>query len=142
MATPAFHVHLSFDGTCSQALRFYEQVLGAKVLYSQTYGKSPMGKDMPPGGESRIIHSRFLLHGQEIMAADAPPGRTPAPASRFTLSLSYPTAAETQRVFAALTEGGTVTMPLQKTFFSESFGMGADRFGVPWMVLVRAELPG
>jgi PhnB protein len=140
MAAPVLHVHLTFDGTCAEALRFYERVLGAKVVYSTTWGDSPMKADMPPGAASRIIHARIVIAGQEVMAGDQSPGHPPMVKSGFTMSLTYPTVAETQRIFAALADGGNVTMPLAPTFFAETFGMCTDRFGTPWMVLtLRAE---
>ena len=68
------------------------------------------------------------------MASDVPPGMDAKPMSGFALSLNYPTAAEARRIFDLLADGGSVTMPMQKTFWSEAFGMLTDRFGTPWMV--------
>ena len=90
---------------------------------------------MLTGSEGKIMHASFRLGDTTLLASD---GRCQGqPEFRgFSLSLSVASEAEADRVFAALAEGGQVQMPLAKTFFSPRFGMVADRFGVPWMVIV------
>jgi PhnB protein len=81
------------------------------------------------------MHTSFRIGDTTVMASD---GRCQGRPSfqGFALSLTAPNDAEAERLFAALAEGGQVQMPLAKTFFSSRFGMVADRFGVPWMIVV------
>jgi PhnB protein len=127
-------VYLTFDGTCAEAMRYYERVLGGKLDPLMTFGESPMCKDMPAVDPNRIMHAHLLIGGRSLMASDSM-GQEPYQGMKgISLTLTYPTPAEAQRVFDALGEGGRVTMPMQKTFWAEAFGMLVDRFGTPWMV--------
>ena len=89
---------------------------------------------MPPGSAERIMHACLIVDGRRLMASDAMAGMTYDGMKGFLVSLDYPKIADAQRVFNALADGGKVTMPLQKTFWAESFGMLVDRFGTPWMI--------
>jgi PhnB protein len=125
--------YLIFDGTCAEAMRFYERTLGGKLTLL-THADSPIAAQTPPGSANRIMHARLELDGRLLMASDSMVGHPYEGMHGFSLSLIYPTAAEAKRVFDALAGGGKVTMPLQKTFWAEAFGMLVDRFGTPWMV--------
>ena len=125
--------YLFFDGNCADAMRFYERTLGGK-LQLMTHGDSPMAAQTPPGSANRIMHGRLELDGRLLMASDSMVGQPYEGMKGFSLSLIYPTVAEAQRIFAALAEGGQVTMPIAKTFWAEAFGMLVDRFGTAWMV--------
>ena len=125
--------YLIFDGNCAEAMRFYERTLGGKLEALMTHAQSPIAAQTPPGSADRIMHASLNLGDRRLMASDAMPGHYQGMRG-FSLSLSYPTAAEAKRVFDALAEGSKVTMPLDKTFWAEAFGMLVDRFGTPWMV--------
>jgi PhnB protein len=125
--------YLFFDGNCADAMRFYERTLGGK-LHLMTHGESPMAAQTPPGSANRILHARLELDGRLLMASDSMVGQPYERMKGFSLSLIYPAVAEAQRMFAALAEGGQITMPIGKTFWAEAFGMLVDRFGTPWMV--------
>jgi PhnB protein len=126
--------YLHLNGNCAQAVKFYEQALGAKVEMLSTFGQSPMGEKMPPEYGDRIMHAKLTFDGQVLMASDTPPGSPANPLSGFSLSLNYPTVSAATQAFQLLAEGGTVQMPLDKTFWAAAFGMVTDRFGVPWML--------
>ena len=126
--------YLTFDGNCAEAMRFYERTLGGKIEMMMTFGESPMAGQVPPGDADRVMHVSLNLPGRNLMASDSMPGQPYAGMSGFSLSLSYATAAEGQRMFDLLAEGGKVVMPYQKTFWAEGFGMLTDRFGAPWMI--------
>jgi PhnB protein len=132
--------YLFFEGRCEEALEFYCGALGAEVTALMRFREcpDPMPPGMlPPGSEDKVMHAALRIGGATVMASD---GRCSGQA-RFggvSLSLSVPDEATADRFFAALAEGGQVQMPLGKTFFSPRFGMVADRFGVPWMVIVAA----
>ena len=127
------NAYLFFDGTCADAMRFYERTLGGK-LDLITHAQSPIAGETPPGSADRILHARLVFDGGMLMASDSMVGQPYEGMKGFSLSLIYPTAAEGRRMFDALAQGGKVTMPMQKTFWAEGFGMLVDRFGTPWMV--------
>ena len=89
---------------------------------------------MPPGSADRILHASLLLGDRVLMASDSMVGHPYEGMKGFSLSLIYPTVAEAKKAFAALSDGGKVIMPIDKTFWAEAFGMLVDRFGTPWMV--------
>jgi PhnB protein len=132
-AMPELNAYLTFDGTCAEAMRFYERALGGK-LHMMTHAASPMAAQAPPGSANRILHARLAIDGGVLMASDSMPGHPYAGMHGFGVALTYPTAADARRVFDALAVGAKVTMPLQKTFWAETFGMLVDRFGTPWLV--------
>lgn len=125
--------YLSFDGNCAEAFKFYEKSLGGKIVAMMTYAETPMKDQMPAGSHGKIVHARLTLGDRVLMGADAPPGRyEPAKGMSVILGIDQPTEAE--RVFKALSENGTVQMPIEETFWARRFGMVVDRFGIPWMV--------
>src|SRR6185437_5110112 len=132
--------YLFFDGRCEEAIEFYRGVLGAEVVGLMRFKESPEPAQpgmVPPGSENKVMHASFRIGDATVMASD---GRCQGKPSfqGFSLSLITANEAEAQRLFSALSHGGQVQMPLTQTFFSPAFGMVADRFGVSWMVLVRA----
>ena len=130
--------YLFFNGSCEQAVEFYRKALGAEVEMTMRYKDSPeplKPGTVPPGFENKIMHTSFRVGQTTVMASDGCSGEKPS-FEGFSLSISVPNEAEASRVFNALAEGGQVRMPLGKTFWSPSFGMVADRFGVAWMVSV------
>lgn len=130
--------YLFFDGTCAEAMRFYERVFGGTLEFLQTYGESPHSADVPPDRANRVMHARLVIGGRALLASDAV-SEDPFEGIRgFALSMNYDSVEEAQHVFQELGEGGTVQMPLQQTFWAEAFGMLVDRFGTPWMVNVNA----
>ena len=131
---PQLDSYLFFDGTCADAMRFYERTLGGKIEMMMTHGESPIAAELPPGGANRILHASLVIDGRILMASDAMPGHPYDGMKGFSLSLVYPTVAEAKKVFDALSTGGKITMPMDKTFWAEAFGMLVDRFGTPWMV--------
>lgn len=124
--------YLGFDGNCAEAFRFYQELLGGelKVL---THAGSPMADEVPPEWADRVMHSCLTAGDVVLMGGDTPPGSYAAP-SGFCVSLHLPDAAEGERIFNALATEGNVTMPFEKTFWAERFGMVTDRFGTPWIV--------
>lgn len=129
--------YLNFDGRCEEALEFYKSALGAEIEELRRYRDSPIPNEMvPPGSENKIIHSSFKLGGSTVLASDGHCSNAPN-FQGFWLTVQVPTEAEADRIFAALSEGGTVQMAQGETFFSPRFGMVVDRFGVSWMVMVQ-----
>jgi PhnB protein len=125
--------YLTFDGTCREAFAFYEKVLGARTEAMLTYGDMPADMGCPPDLHDRIAHVRLVVDGQVLMASDSGSG-THEPQQGVSVHLGIDEPAEARRTFAALSEGGTVCMPLGETFWSHAFGVVTDRFGTSWMI--------
>ena len=127
--------YLFFDGRCEEALEFYKSALGAEVQMLMRFKDNPEPQANPPGSGDKVMHTSFRIGDTTVMASD---GRCQGQPSfqGFALSLTARDDAEAERRFAALAEGGQMQMPLARTFFSSRFGMVADRFGVPWMIVV------
>ena len=125
--------YLAFNGQCETAFKFYEQCLGGKITFMLTYGDSPMAAQTPPEGRNRILHASLAVGDTTLAGADAPPDHYRKPQG-FCVTLNLKNPAEADRIFHALAENGTVQMPLQPTFWADSFGMLIDRFGIPWMI--------
>ncbi|SRR5579883_164393 len=125
--------YLIFNGDCETACKFYEQVLGAKIEAMMPHEGTPMADQVPAEWRSKIIHARLNLNGQLIMASDAPPDRYNKTGG-FSINISVTDPKEADRIFNALSEGGTIHMPIAETFWAVRFGMFTDRFGTPWMV--------
>jgi PhnB protein len=135
------NAYVFFDGTCAEAMRFYERTLGGKMEMMMTHAEAPKvpnAPPSPPGAAERIMHARLSIDGGgTLMASDSMVGQPYGGMKGFSLSLGYPSVAEGKRVFDALAAGGQVTMPFAKTFWAEGFGMLVDRYGTPWMVNVE-----
>ncbi len=123
--------YIFFTDQCAEAMRFYEKALGGKIEAMMKYGDSPAGPHNPPEMADKVIHARLVVGDAVLMASDGPEAES---RKGFAVTLQVDTVAEADRLFNALSEGGTVTMPIGETFFSKRFGMLTDRFGVPWMV--------
>jgi len=128
--------YLFFDGRCDEALSFYRRVLGAEVIMLMRFKDTPPGTSQmhSPDMAEKVMHARIRVGETTLFASDGRCGGRPK-FDGFSLSITVPTAADAERIFAALGEGGQVMMPMTPTFFSPRFGMLADRFGVPWQVL-------
>jgi PhnB protein len=124
--------YIGFKGTCREAVEFYKGALDAQVLFMQTYGGSPMAE---MGPAEHIMHSTIQVGGSTVMMCDEPGPASDAPSSgmiSLAIGLNDPELAA--RLFNNLAVGGTVEMPLAKTFWAEAFGVVTDKFGVKWMI--------
>jgi PhnB protein len=124
--------YVNFAGKCAEAFRFYEQHLGAKIGMMMTHGQGPDPSKVAPELKDAVLHARLSIGGTELMGADIPSAQ---PMRSAYLSLSVESDAEAERIYAALSDGGDVFMPMQETFFATRFGQLRDRFGLNWMIL-------
>jgi len=137
MSAFAITPYLTFGGRCEEALAFYRDALGAEVELLMRFDQSP---ESPPPGmlqagfEKKVMHCSFRVRGVLLMASDGCDDKSNF--EGFRLSLQVPTEADARRAFDALAAGGTVQMPMTKTFWSPCFGMVTDKFGLGWMVTV------
>ena len=125
--------YLFFNGRCDEAIDFYRKAAGAEVIMLMRFKESP--EPITHGDADKVMHASVRIGDTTVMLSDGQcSGQTAF--QGFALSLTVPNNAEADRLFAALSDGGQVQMPLTKTFFSSSFGMFTDRFGVMWMIYV------
>lgn len=135
------HAYLFFNGRAGEALDFYAHAIGAVVDMRMTFkeGPDPPPADcIAPGWDDKIMHASFHVGQTLVMVSDSV-GPEAQGFQGFALSLSVNTSEEADRHFKALSDGGTVKMPLGQTFWSPRFGVVEDRFGITWMVNVAAE---
>lgn len=129
--------YLNFNGQCEEAFKTYEKCLNGKIEFIMTHEQSPMADKIPQEWKKKIMHATLRFGGQVIMGADAPPQYYQQPQG-FSVSISLNDPAEAESIFKELSAGGSVRMPLEKTFWAERFGMFTDRFGTPWMINCEA----
>jgi PhnB protein len=132
------HPYLFFEGRCEEAIEFYKKAVGAKVtmLLRHKDAPEPHNPRLAAGNENKIMHASLLIGDSRVSMSDGLSQGRPN-FEGFYLSIDVSSDAEAKRVFDALADGGSVTAPLGKTFFSPQFGMVKDRFGMPWMVIVQ-----
>ncbi len=135
MSNTLIHPYLFFAGRCEEAIEHYKNAIGAKVQFLMRFRDSPEPHPdgaLPEGSENKIMHATLTIDGAILMASD---GLCAEPSfDGFRVSLAFATEARADEAFKALAEGGSVQMPLGKTFWSPCFGMVTDRFGVGWMI--------
>lgn len=119
------------NGNCEEALGFYGKALGGQTGHISRYADAPEnGMGMDP---QKVMHTHFTVDGNVLfMASDGPTDATDS--GTVSLSLNFDDSGSIQAAFNALSEGGTVTMPLQDTFWGATFGMLQDKYGIKWMV--------
>ena len=128
--------YLFFDGNCAEAVEFYAAALGAQVSV-QTFADAPM--ETPPEQASRVMHATIRIDDTVLFASDGMPGVPLEEGMRAHISVTVDDAKRGAEIFEALSAGGAVTMPFEKQFWGDTFGMLTDRFGVKWMVDATAE---
>ena len=124
---------LTFNGQCEAAFKFYEQCLGGKIVTMLTYRNSPMAEQVSSEWLDKILHTTLNVDDTVLMGCDTPPEHFQE-AKGISVVIGIADAADAERIFHALAEGGTVQMPIQQTFWAVRFGMLLDRFGIPWMI--------
>ena len=129
---------LGFNGQTHDAMAFYAQVLGGKVTSEMKYSDMPQDDTMEGCGDAPgpvdpnlVAHSQLEVGSAILMAADGPPSEGQG---TTTINIEVESVEEAERVFTALSEGGTITVPIGETFWAKRWGMLQDRYGKPWMV--------
>src|SRR4051794_33691682 len=126
--------YISFTGNCEEAMNFYKEKLGAEILFLGRYGDSPMAKDAPGNGD-KILHTSIKIGDTVIMACDNVfDGEHPTTVgNNISLALGTNDVAQADSAFEQMSDGATITMPMQETFWAHRFGMLTDKFGINWM---------
>jgi len=131
--------YLSFDGDARQAMEFYQQVFGGNLNVS-TFGE--FGSPGSPDAE-KVMHGQLDSDsGFTLMGADTPEGVTHNRGDNIAVSLSGDDVDDLRGYWAKLSEGGTVSVPLEKQMWGDEFGMCVDKFGIPWMVNIAGSATG
>jgi PhnB protein len=126
--------YLFFTGRCEEAFKAYEAALGGKIVAMMRYSEMPAAEGPAPAGADLIMHACLMLGDQMLMASDAPPEQSEGPMQSVSVSINVKETAEAERIFAALSEGARIKMPMAETFWAPRFGMLQDRFGTHWMI--------
>lgn len=121
--------YIAFTGNCEEAINFYKDCMDGEILYMGKYEGSPMEED---GNGDKILHCTLKVGDSHIMACDNMHGENPS-GSNISLAVGTSDAAQAERYFERMAEGGTVTMPMQETHWAERFGMLTDKYGINWM---------
>jgi PhnB protein len=125
---------VNFGGNCEEAFRFYEQHLGGAIMMLMRRAEVPNQPETWPGWEQSIQYAMLNIGETELMGSDVPPARF-QPMRSVYLSLTVDGAAEAERIWALLSNGGQILMAMEETFFATRFGQLRDKFGVSWMIL-------
>lgn len=128
------NTYLNYGGNCEAAFKFYEAHLGGRITMLTRHGELPGGQQVAPDWKDAVLHARIELGGTELFGADIPPDRFQPIRSAY-LSLTLGSDEEADRVFALLSNGGQIFMPMQATFFASRFAMLRDGFGTSWMLM-------
>jgi uncharacterized glyoxalase superfamily protein PhnB len=131
--------YVIFDGRCEEAFGFYAQILGGDIESMFPHRGTPAEDHVPEEWLDKIMHASLKVSGGRLMGSDAPPDRFERPQG-FSVQLSVAAPDKAESIFEALSDGGSVTMPMEKTFWASRFGMLVDRFGIPWMI--NCDAPG
>lgn len=130
--------YLNFDGTCEAAFKFYEQCFEGQIVAMMPFGETPACEHVPSDHRDKIMHARLVVGDQVLMGSDSIPDHPYEGVKGASVAIAVDDPVTAERVFNALAAGGTITMPLQQTFWAIRFGMLVDRYNVPWMINCEA----
>ena len=127
-------IYLNFDGNCREAFEFYHSAFGGEFMHISTFGEGPPDMGVPEEESERIMHVSLPIGDSVLMGSDTSPTFGPPyqAGNNFSVSCHLQTREETDRLFAAISAGGTVTMAPADMFWGSYFGACVDKFGIPW----------
>lgn len=138
---PRVSTYVNFPGNTEEAFGFYKSVFKTDFVNGmQRFGEIPPNAEHPPISDAvkkMVLHVELpLIGGHILMGTDAPKemGFTVTPGNNMHINLEPDSRQETDRIFNALSEGGTITMPLQDMFWGAYYGSITDKYGINWMV--------
>jgi PhnB protein len=127
----SLNVYLFFDGNCEEAMNFYKDATGATIESLNRFGESQMPVD--EAHKDKILHAIMKISDTTVMFSDSDGKKDIKMGDNFSLALDFKSDADIKKTFEALSKSGSITMPLQDTFWGATFGMCTDKFGVNWM---------
>ena len=130
----ALNTYLHFNGNCREAFEFYRSVFGGDFEILQTFADGPPGMGVSDGESNNVMHVSLPIGSSVLMGSDIPSahGSQFSAGNNFSITHASKNREETDALFAKLSDGGTVTMPLQDTFWGSYFGSCFDTYGIPW----------
>ena len=132
----SYSTYLTFDGNCREAFEFYRSVFGGEFHVFSTFADGPAEMNIQDEQRDRVMHVSLPIGNGVLMGSDNGPSGPPlAAGNNFSLSVAADSRDESDDLLAKLSAGGTVTMPLETTFWGAYFGMCTDKFGINWMVV-------
>lgn len=134
------YTYLNYGGNCREAFEFYAKQLGGTITTMMTFDQQPDPGNAPPGSEKKVLHARIDLGDTSLLGADVPADRFQPMRSAY-LTLIVDSSAEAERLYALLTAGGEIFMPMAETFFAHRFAMLRDSFGTSWMLIHERPMP-
>lgn len=129
--------YLAFNGHCEEAFNFYKSVFGGDFIYIGRFKDMPSKDSIPPGDMEKIMHIALPISKETmLMGSDSSEafGRVKQQGDNISISINTGSEKEATRIFKELSQGGKITMPLDKSFWGSLFGMFTDKFGIHWMV--------
>ena len=132
----SLNTYLTFDGNCREAFEFYRSAFGGDFSAFQTFGDGPPDLGVPEAEKDRVMHVSLPVGSSTLMGSDSCSAFGPAPAvgTNFSISITGESKQHCDDMCAKLSEGGSVSMPLQETFWGAYFGTWTDKFGINWMI--------
>jgi PhnB protein len=131
------NAYLNYEGNCEEAFNFYKSVFGGEFTYVGRYSEMPPGDTpLPEEDKNKIMHMSLPIGSTILMGSDSAGawGGNTIVGNNISLSINTDSQAEADRLFNGLSAGGTVTMPMDKTFWGSYFGMFTDKYGINWMI--------
>lgn len=134
--------YLMMDGNAGEAIQFYEKALDAKVAFKQTFGEMPADPNFPLPEEAKdlVSHAMVKIGDSDLMFSDNFPGQTSQTGDQVTICITSDSKEKSTQIFEDLSEGGTVKMPLQDTFFSPAYGIVTDKFGITFQIFTEGKM--
>ncbi|EST11637.1 VOC family protein [Sporolactobacillus laevolacticus] len=134
--------YLMMNGTTEEAINFYEEALGAKVAFKQTFGEMPADPNFPLPEEAKglISHAMVKIGDSDLMFSDNFPGQSSQQGDQITICITSDDKEKSTKIFESLSQGGQVKMPLQDTFFSPAYGIVTDKFGITFQIFTEGKM--
>lgn len=129
------------NGNAAEAIDFYQKALDAKVIFKQTFQEMPENPEFPLPEEAKnlISHAMLQIGESELMFSDQMPGSRATSGDQLTICITSPDKEQSEKIFAKLSDGGKISMPLQETFFSPAYGMVTDKFGIAFQLFTEGK---
>ncbi|MBS4194401.1 VOC family protein [Lederbergia citri] len=137
----AVNVYMNFNGNCREAVEYYAQVFNLGTPEIMTFGDQPPHPDYPHTEEMNklVLHARLNIFDSDVMFSDTMPGMSFTVGNNINLAIVSDKLDEMKSAFTKLGEDGKITMEMQETFFSKSYGQLVDKFGVNWQFSYEGE---
>lgn len=123
--------YLTLNGNATEAMSFYKNAFLGEIVFSQTFAEAPM--EIPEGNGHKIMHAKLQAGELVLLFSDTLPGQETVGGTNLSLSMDFKSLEEIERTYNALTDGATISMPLQDTFWGAKFGILVDKYGIQWM---------